>query len=90
MTRSTKLRLPLALLLVASTYACKNHEAEVQIRVEVKTNQGDPVENAQIIIDGNKLGETSNAGRFNTAINLTTGSRKRIEIKKDSEKYERV
>ena len=87
MTRSTKLRLPLALLLVASTYACKNHEAEVQIRVEVKTNQGDPVENAQIIIDGNKLGETSNAGRFNTAINLTTGSRKRIEIKKDSEKY---
>ena len=88
MTRSSKpQQLFLTMLLAVSGYACKKHEAEVQIRVEVKTNQGDPVDKAQIIIDGNKLGETTNAGRFSTAINLPTGSRKRIEIKKDSDKY---
>lgn len=87
MTRSITLSLLLAVLALAPGLACKKHEAEVHIRVEVKTNQGDPVDKAQVLIDGNKLGETTNSGHFNTALNLPTGSRKRLEIKKDSEKY---
>lgn len=80
-------RLVLASLLLTANWSCKKDDSEVRIRVEVKTNQGDPVDKAQVLIDGRKLGETSNAGQLSAELTLPAGSRRRLEVKKESDTY---
>jgi hypothetical protein len=80
-------RLVLASLLLTASWSCKKNDSEVRIHVEVKTNQGDPVDKAQVLIDGRKLGETSNAGQLKAELTLPAGSRKRLEVKKESDTY---
>jgi hypothetical protein len=80
-------RLVLASLVLAASWSCKKNDSEVRIRVDVKTNQGDPVDKAQVLIDGKKLGETSNAGQLKVELTLPAGSRKRLEVKKESDTY---
>lgn len=72
---------------VTGLLSCNKNAAKIHIRVEAKTNQGEPVDKAQIFVDGKKIGETAKDGHYSTAVEMPAGSRRRLEIKKESEQY---
>ena len=77
----------LVLLTAFFAAGCFNKEGEVHVKVDVKTNQGDPVSDAHIAIDGKPIGKTDSQGRFAADINLPVGSKPKLEVKKDSDAY---
>ncbi len=74
-------------VLLSSMWACVAKETKVQLKVAVKTNQGEPVHAATVQLDGKSLGATNNAGRFDGEVSLPAGAKKRLEIHKDSDTY---
>lgn len=72
-------------LLPLQGISCQKKDVTVRIAVDVKTNQGAPVDAAQIILDNSPLGVTNNAGIFSTELQLKVGVRRRLEVKKESD-----
>ena len=78
-------------LLVAVTlqflFACTPKETTVRFHVDARTNQGEPVSAAAVIVDGKILGETANNGSFSGEIKLPVSAKSRVELRKDSDTY---
>ena len=73
--------------LISSMMACVAKETKVRLKIEARTNQGEPVHAARVLLDGKNLGATSNAGRFETEVSLPAGAKKKVEVHKDSDTY---
>lgn len=65
--------------------SCTDKEKQVELKIAVKSNTGEFIKGAEIHLDGKEVGVTDNAGEWSQAIRLPAGSRKRIEISKQSE-----
>jgi len=74
---------PLLFLLVS----CFDKKVPVNFKVDVKTNQGDPVAGASVKLEGTELGTTDSKGHFEKATELEPKSRQRIEVTKQSDAY---
>ena len=74
-------------LLVALSLSCTPKEATVRFHVEARTNQGEPVNAAQVLVDGKIIGQTTNEGAFRGDLRLPVASTKKLEIKKDSDTH---
>ncbi len=83
----SRLKHAFLVLALALTTACVEKEGEVKIRVQVKTNQGDPVNGATVALDGKPLGETDNHGAFATQVKVPVGTKPKLEVKKESDAY---
>lgn len=83
----TKALRVLLLAMFALTGGCWKKDAVVHIKVEAKTNQHDAVSAATVALDGQVLGKTGNDGKFEGETKLPVGARRRLEVKKDSDKY---
>jgi hypothetical protein len=67
--------------------ACQKNETTVDLKVSAKTNQGDPVAGAAVVLEKNEIGETDAQGLFEKTQTLSSDSRASIEIKKESPSY---
>ncbi len=74
-------------LLVAFSLSCKPKETTVRFHVDARTNQGEPVHAAQVLVDGKVIGQTTNEGSYRGEINLPVSVTKKLEIKKDSDTH---
>ncbi|MBM4250856.1 MAG: PEGA domain-containing protein [Deltaproteobacteria bacterium] len=74
-------------LLVALSLCCKPKETTVRFLVDARTNQGEPVHAAQVIVDGKIIGQTTNDGAFRGELKLPVAATKKLEIKKDSDTH---
>lgn len=72
---------------IAPMWACTPKDQAVRLRIEAKTNQGEPVSGAVVSLDGKPIGETDLTGQFLSDKTLPVGSKPRIEVRKDSDQY---
>jgi hypothetical protein len=73
-------------LSLLGTSACQR-EVSRSFRIEVTTNQGDAVHDAEVKIAGRKAGLTDAKGILEVAIPLTEGAEVAIEVNKVSDQY---
>ena len=78
--------LPLAMTLALASASCQR-ETITHIKVEVRTNQGDPVHEAQVRVGGRILGSTDAKGILEVKPAIIDGSQVAIEITKISDSY---
>jgi hypothetical protein len=76
-----------ALTALALYAASCQREVTTPIRVEVRTNQGDPVHEAQVKIGSRVLGVTDAKGFLDVKPSLPEGSQLSIEVSKSSDSY---
>jgi hypothetical protein len=79
--------LPILALLPLLQVACTEKDSKVRLNVTVKTNQGDPIDGAEISLDGKPIGVSATTGAFQTELDLKMQSRQRLEVKKNSDAY---
>ena len=85
--RSSRAALLMIAIMATLSSGCWKKEAAVHFKVEAKTNQGDPVDQALVVLDGKTLGKTNELGLFEGEAKLPVGARKRLEVKKESDAY---
>ncbi|MCX6126157.1 MAG: hypothetical protein NTV34_15605 [Proteobacteria bacterium] len=81
------LNLITALLALSLYTGCHLKSADVSVRVLVKTPEGEPVTNADIYIDKQKVGDTNAYGTFTGTFNAKQATVHRIEIRKHNDAY---
>lgn len=82
-------QLNFSLLLIAAVniFSGCRREVAVPFRVEVRTNQGDPVHEAEVKLSGRSVGFTDAKGELAIKPALVDGSKVALEISKSSDSY---
>ena len=90
MKHRAKLIRSMAYILMACAWplgGCTPKDQAVRLKIEAKTNQGEPISGAVVSLDGKPVGETDLSGHFVTDQTIPTGTKPRLEVKKDSDTY---
>ena len=66
--------------------SCDSKE-NYQMRVEVKTNVGDPIAGAEIRVEKDTVGKTDEDGFFSKEIALQAGEKVKLEVMKESAEF---
>lgn len=82
-----KFRLSLVLLLSFFQFACEKTETEVSVEIQVKTNKGEVVDGADVLISDILAGTTNAEGKLELTKKFAPGSRQKIEIYKNSDQF---
>ncbi len=88
MYQRTKLKLLNVLLSAGLALpGCFQQETKVSLEIEVKSNQGEPIAEAVIRVNGQQVGTSDRVGRFAGDLQLPKESRQKLEIIKESEEF---
>lgn len=76
-----------AVFSIFSIYSCKKRNVEVEVKVQVKNNQGKPIANAQILLEQQLEGMTNSNGYYSVTKLFETDKKVNLEVKKESKDF---
>ncbi len=87
MQRFTKTMFHLTWALALWSAGCKKAEVSVQLNVQAKNSQNEPVPEANVRINGKEIGTTDMHGSLEKEVKLEPNAVVKVEISKQSDKY---